>query len=215
MNSYMLPLLLLAASVVNAQQVHHLTIRNDVFEPEFLVVEAGDPIALQLSGDHTLTQVSAATFRANGAVSNGGVRIGKGLGYATNGADANEATFTLLDTGDHYFVSEGSKGATAKVRIVVIAADHTGISAAPDQTQPTIFPNPAADQIRFRAHEHLAMMSVEAYDQSGRLVMASVVRGNEPLNLMSLPPGHYLLRMTDGMSKVYGVERLVIDREGS
>ena len=76
-----------------------------------------------------------------------------------------------------------------------------------------MFPNPADDHVRFAAHEHLDMMSVEAFDQSGRRVLEAVVRGNEPLNVMALPSGLYTLRLTDGLSTVYGVERLVINRK--
>lgn len=212
MKRFILPFFLFAAGSLSAQHTHRISVVNDVFDPEFLVVEAGDAIEVLLTGRHTFTQVSPGTFRANGAVPNGGIRMGHGLGYGYTGVEGNEATITLRDTGDHYFVSEGGTGAVAKARIVVIPAANTGVSATADQARPLMFPNPANDHVRFRAHEHLDMMSVEVFDQSGRRVLESVVRGNEPLNLMSLSSGHYTIRLTDGMSTVYGVERLVINR---
>lgn len=212
MERFILPLLLFTTGSLFAQHTHRISVVNDVFDPEFLVVEAGDPIEVLLNGRHTLTQVSAGTFRANGAVPNGGIRIGPGLGYGYTAVEGNETTITLRDTGDHYFVSEGGTGVVAKARIVVIPAANTGIGAATDQARPLMFPNPANDHVRFRAHEHLDMMSVEVFDQSGRRVLESVVRGNEPLNVMGLSVGHYTIRLTDGMSTVYGVERLIIDR---
>ncbi len=198
---------MLLAVTLHAQHTHQLVIENDLFLPEFLVVQAADPIALQLTGDHTLTEVSAQTFRAGGIVPNGGIHIGFGTTY-----DTDATTFTIKDPGEYYFVSEGRTGSVAKTQIVVIDADHTGISAAVDQTTPTIYPNPADDQVRFGGLEAMDMVSVEAYDQGGRLVLAEVVRGGAPLNIMSLPSGYYTLRLTDGMSTVYGIERLVINR---
>lgn len=212
MKHVIFPLFLFAAAPLSAQYTHQLAVVNDVFEPQFLVVEAGDPIELRLTGSHTLTQVSAATFHANGAVPNGGLRIGHGLGYGFTGVDANETTFTLRDTGSYYFVSEGPTGAIAKARIEVIAPGNTGVGAAIDQTKPQVYPNPAYDQVRFKAHEHLDMMSVEVFDEAGRRVLESVVRGNEPLSVMNLPAGYYTIRLTDGMSRIYGVERLVIEK---
>lgn len=215
MKKHILPILFLFAGTLQAQYTHDLLITNDLFMPEFLVVEAGDSIALQLTTDHTLTEVSPATFRANGIVPNGGIRIGAGLGHGYQGVDADRTTFTINDPGDYYFVSEGSSGTMAKMHIVVIPATHTGIAASVDQRRPTVFPNPADDLVRFGAHGHLDMMTVEAFDQSGRRVMEKVVRGNEPLSVLSLPPGLYTLRLSDGLSTVYGVERLVIDRVGN
>lgn len=214
MKHYILTLLVSASGSLAAQHTHRLSVVNDVFDPEFLVVEAGDPIEVRLTGPHTLTEVSPATFRANGMVSNGGIRIGPGLGYGFNGTDADEITITLQDTGDYYFVSEGASGVAAKAKVIVINSTNTGVGAAVDRSRPLIFPNPANDHVRFAAYEHLDMMTVEAFDQSGRRVLESVLRGNEPLNVLNLPPGHYTLRLSDGMSTIHGVERLVIDREG-
>lgn len=212
MKKHMLPILFLLAGTLQAQITHDLGIRNDQFVPEVLVVEAGDSIALELTDGHTLTEVSPATFRANGIVPNGGIRIGAGLGHAFHGTDADRTTFTLNVPGDHYFVSEGPSGTVAKTKIVVIPTKNTGITASVDRSKPTIFPNPADEQIRFGAHAHLDMMTVEAFDQSGRRVLHDLVRGNEPLNVQSLPQGLYTVRLSDGSSTVYGVERLVIDR---
>jgi plastocyanin len=206
-------ILLLGATMTLAQRTYTLSVDNDAFFPEFLVVEAGDPIELRLTGDHTLTEVDAGTFRSGGTVPNGGIRIGRGIGYGFTGVDSDETTFTLHDPGNYYFVSEGRNGSVAKARIVVIASTHTGFSEAVDQFRPVVFPNPADDHVRFAAHEHLDMMSVEVYDQSGRLVHSAVVRGSEPMYVTKLPSGLYTLRLTDGMSAVYGVERLVINRK--
>jgi plastocyanin len=199
---------LLAAGFVLAQQSHHVMVENNAFTPEFLVVEAGDPIELWLTGGHTLTQLSPGTFRAGGSVSNGGLHIGTGTGF-----DGESTVFSLQEPGEYYFVSEGNKSSTAKTKIIVLPASNTGITPQVDQHRLVVYPNPADDQVRFAAHEHLDMMSVQAFDQGGRLVLQAVIRGNEPLNIMSLPSGLYTLRLTDGMSTVYGVERLVINRD--
>ncbi len=199
---------ILTGSALFAQHTHHLTLQNDVFYPEFLVVEAGDPIALQLTEDHTLTEVSSGTFRAGGITPNGGIHIGFGTSF-----DNDRNPFTINEPGEYYFVSEGRDAVLAKTRITVLASSNTGVTPDPDQFHPVVYPNPADDQVRFAAHEHLEMISVEAYDQSGRLVLKDVVRGNEPLSVMAWPAGHYSLRLTDGMSTVYGIERLVINRD--
>jgi plastocyanin len=208
MKNLMLFPLMLAAGSLFAQHTHQLVLQNDVFYPEFLVIEAGDPIELQLTGGHTLTEVSSGTFRAGGIVPNGGIHIGLGTAH-----DGERTSFTINEPGDYYFVSEARNAPLAKTRITVLASANTGVTADADQFSPVVYPNPADDQVRFAAHEHLEMMSVEAFDQSGRLVLKDVVRGNEPLNIMALPSGHYTLRLTDGMSVVYGVERLIVNRD--
>ncbi len=200
---------LFTAITLHAQHTHQLVLENGVFNPEFLVVEAGDPIDVRLHGGHTITEVSEGTFRASGLLSNGGIHIGEGATH-----DNDHTQFFLDAPGDHYFVSEGRNGAVAKLQIIVIPSSNTGMTPHPDRTQPGIFPNPADDQIRFGGLEHLDVLVVQAFDQSGRLVMEEMVRGGEPMNLMSLPSGHYTLHLTDGMSMVYGTERLVINRKG-
>ncbi len=199
---------MLAAGTLVAQQSHQITLQNEVFYPEFLVVEARDRIEVRIHGDHTLTEVSAGTFVAGGTNPNGGVHIGH-----RTATDNDAATFTLDQPGEYFFISEGRNTAAAKMQIVVITASNTGISANADQFQPQMFPNPADDHVRFPAHAHLDMMTVQAFDQAGRMVLQEVIRGNEPLNLMALPSGHYTLRLTDGMSTVYGTERLVVNRK--
>lgn len=213
MKKQMLPLLFLFGGTLQAQYTHDVVMRNDLFMPELLVVEAGDSIALQLTGGHTLTEVSPATFRANGIVSNGGIRIGAGVDHT--GVDADRATFSITDPGEYFFVSEGPGATIPKMRIVVIPATHTGVSASVDQRRPVVFPNPADDVVRFPAHAHLDMIVAEAFDRSGRRVLERVVRGNEPLNVVSLPPGLYTMRLSDGLNTVYGVEQLLIDRVGN
>lgn len=203
-----LPLLFIAITL-HAQHTYELTLENGVFHPEFMVVEAGDRIDVRLTDGHTLTEVSAATFRAGGKLSNGGIHIGAGTTH-----DGDHASFHLDEPGDHYFVSEGRNGAVAKTHIVVIPSSDTGFSPPPDRERPRIFPNPADDQVRFGGLEHLDILVVEAFDQSGRLVMREVVRGGEPMNLMALPPGLYTLRLTDGMAMIFGAERLLINRKG-
>jgi len=198
---------LLVPATLFAQHTHRLVIENNVFIPEFLVVEAGDPIELQLVGGHTLTEVSSETFRAGGAVSNGGIHIGLGTSF-----DAGHTTFTIREPGEYYFVSEKGNSGSVKTRITVLTSSNTGVAPDPDQYRPVPYPNPADDQVRFAAHENVDMMSVQAFDHGGRLVLQAVVRGNSPLNVLSLPPGLYTFRLTDGMSTVYGVERLVISR---
>lgn len=199
---------LMASVSLFSQHSHRLTAANGVFFPEFLVVEAGDPIHVQLTDDHTLTEVSPGTFRAGGIVPNGGIHVGLGAAY-----DGDQATFTLREPGEYFFISEARDAPLAKMRITVLPASNTAVTPTPDQSRPVIYPNPADDQIRFAAHEHLAMISVEAFDQSGRLVLQEVIRGNEPLNILSLPSGYYTLRLTDGLSVVYGVERLIVNRD--
>ena len=210
---------MLISGTLHAQYTHFVAAGSGVFHPEFLVVEAGDTVQLQLADDHTFTEVSASTFRAGGVEPNGGIRIGDGFGqgYRTIGhtytaIDADQARIVFADPGDFYFVSEGHNRAVAKMHIVVIPAAHTGLSGTVDQIRPHVFPNPANDQVRFGAHMHIDMMSVEVFDESGRHVLQAVVRGGEPMSVVELPAGLYVLRLTDGLSKVYGVERLRIER---
>jgi len=201
--------LLFTAIALHAQHTHELVLENGVFNPEYLVVEAGDPIEVRLTQGHTITEVSPGTFRAGGLRSNGGVHIGAGTTH-----DGDHTVFHLDEPGDYYFVSEGRNGAVAKTHIVVLAAGNTGITPHPDRERPRIFPNPADDHVRFGGLEELDVLVVQVFDQGGRLVMQEVVRGGGPMNLMGLPSGHYTLRLTDGMSMVYGTERLVINRKG-
>ncbi len=198
---------------LQAQVAHQLTVRNDLFDPEFLVVEAGDTIDVRLTGPHTFTEVSAATFRANGVASHGGIRLGPGQARGAHGSEADEGVVVLAEPGEHYFVSEAHGAVGTRMRVVVLPARNTGLSAAVDRSRPLLFPNPANDQVRFGAHGHLDMMTVEVFDPGGRRVLHTTVRGNQPLDLYALPSGLYTIRLSDGLSTIHGVERLIIERQ--
>ena len=124
---------MLVSTLTGAQQRYSITINNGFFQPEYLVVEAGDEIEVLLTEDHTFTEVDAGTFRSGGVVPNGGIRIGRGIGYGFTGTGSDETIVTLHDTGDYFFVSEGRNGAVAKMHIVVIPSTHTGVSEAVDE----------------------------------------------------------------------------------
>lgn len=209
-------LFLFSGMALNAQQQHTISTVNGLFEPDVLVVQAGDEVLVQLTGPHTFTEVSANTFRVGGHVNNGGIDIGHtnkgGIEIGQNTAyDGNEVLVTFSEPGTYHFVSRAASEAT-KALVVVLPSENTGIAAVPHERRPLIFPNPATDHVRLAPYADQDLQTVEVFDGSAALVMRTVVRRNEPLSVQDLVAGLYTVRITDGLGNMLGSEQLIIER---
>lgn len=214
MEKTLIAIMLLTALPLHAQRTHGLVLVEDRFEPEILVMEAGDRIDLVLSGAPGFVEVNAAEVHTGAEVLAEGIEVVGGIGAGSADTDALGTILVLNDPGTRYFKSDAPAGGQATVKVIVLPGNDTGVGASVNSLQPKPFPNPADDQVRFAGQFDRPFMVVEVFDSSGRRVMQTTVRSDEPMNVSSLQTGHYTLRLSDGLSTVYGVERLVIDRKG-
>jgi plastocyanin len=208
--------LLFSGMALNAQRLHTISAVNDLFEPDVLVMEAGDEVLVRLTGDHTFTEVSENTFRLGGQAGSGGIDIGHtsrgGIEIGQNTAyDGNEALVTFSEPGTYHFVSRKASDAMKAV-VIVLPSENTAVMPVPHVRPPLLFPNPATDHVRLAPYADQDFQSVEVFDGAAMLVMRTTVRRNEPLNVLELVPGRYTVRITDGLGNMLGSEQLVIER---
>lgn len=72
----------------------------------------------------------------------------------------------------------------------------TSIQAIPFDSFISLYPSPAADWLRIRHPKNLLLQRAEIFDLNGRLIIQTRNLRNRQLDVSSLPPGAYVLRLT-------------------
>lgn len=186
-------LLLLAAFTAQSQVINQ---SNFSFNPNLLTVLAGTQITINIGATHTFTQVSEATWNANGNTPLGG------------GFNFNSGThqLTLTAPGTYYYVCVPHANMGMKGRIVVeVNTDVTDAEPAP---QVLVFPNPAD---RFLIVEGAVGGAVaQLFDAQGRELLRQLLAADGRLDVAAVPAGAYVLRMTDQRGDLLTEQRVVI-----
>lgn len=74
--------------------------------------------------------------------------------------------------------------------------------------KPLVYPNPASQTINISLPDnHLAR--AELLDMGGRCVLSSAVNERQPMDISKVPPGMYLLRITDSQHSVFNFKVVV------
>ena len=162
------------------------------FSPALLTVQAGTDITLTIGGQHTMTEVSEATWNANGNTSNGGFNFGPG----TN-------TLNLTIPGTYYYVCSPHANMGMKGRIIVESS--TGLAENNSQPGFTLYPNPASDLLVINTTAEPGAVLV-LIDMQGREALRRSVLGNDRITITHLSAGSYtaLLRDPDGNIRTSG-----------
>lgn len=189
---------LLFASIslgVAAQNINQV---GFTFTPAELTVDAGEEITITFNANHTVTEVSEATWNSNGNTSNGGFNFTGG----------GTQTLVLDEAGTYYYVCIFHAGMGMKGKIIVNSGN--GIEAIGTTPMLSLFPNPASTEVSVSAAEAGQLITV--LDASGRQVIHRVVNGMERLDLSGMEPGNYMVLLTGSDRKVLARERLTIAR---
>ena len=174
-----------------------ITQSNFSFNPNVLTVTAGTEITVTLGSPHTFTQVSQATWNANGSTPLPG-------GFNFN---AGTHQLTLDIPGTYYYVCVPHAGMGMKGQIIV--ESNTGIVDGSTPVTFTIAPNPANDLLTVTADPSKASV-VKLMDLSGREVLAQRLTGNDRISISQLPEGNYVAVVLGADGSMLEQRRLVI-----
>lgn len=190
--------LIAMASAASAQTTYQLTNSGTTFSPNLITMQAGDSIHVVLPAPHTCTEVSQATWDANGNTPNGGFNYPSGT-----------ETFSLDVPGTYYFVCIPHAAMGMKGQIVVNAST-TAVQevAAADGLQ--LYPNPANTKVTVSGIAVGQVLNV--VDVNGRTVLEATSSSNGVLDVSMLAPGTYTIMATNGQGKPSLQGRLLIAR---
>ncbi len=168
------------------------------FSPSLLTVQAGTDITVTIGGQHTMTEVSEATWNANGNTSNGGFNFGPG----TN-------TLNLTIPGTYYYVCSPHANMGMKGRIVVEAS--TGLAEQTFDRSFTLYPSPASDELVLSTTLAPGAELV-LIDMQGREVLRWTVQGKDRINITQLSAGSYTAVLRDAAGTLQATGRIAITR---
>lgn len=168
------------------------------FSPALLTVQAGTDITVTIGGQHTMTEVSEATWNANGNTSNGGFNFGPG----TN-------TLNLTIPGTYYYVCSPHANMGMKGRIVVESS--TGLEEQTFDRSFTLYPNPASDELVLSTTLAPGAELV-LIDMQGREALRWTVQGNDRINITQLSAGSYTAVLRDAAGTLQASGRIAITR---
>lgn len=189
-------LFLFASLVAHAQSITSTS--SFTWSPSLLTVDAGTDIAISVTGNHHMREVSEATWNANGSTSNGGFDFGFG-----------NHTLNLTIPGTYYYVCVPHASMGMKGRIIV--ESNTGVVENIVEQTFSVFPNPAKDEVTVTApRSQGSVMSV--VDVRGREVMRTTLSGTDRIAVDRLPEGNYTALLLDGQGVIRERKQLVIVR---
>jgi plastocyanin len=185
-------------ATASAQTTYELTNSGTTFSPDLITMQAGDSIHLVLASPHTCTEVSQATWNANGNTSNGGFNFPSGT-----------HTFSLDVPGTYYYVciphaSMGMKGQ------IIVTASTVGVQETAAAGTLQTYPNPASNAITLSGVA--AGLPLTVVDADGRTVLETVTSTDGKLDVSMLQTGSYTLMVKDGTGKPNMQTRLLIAR---
>ena len=170
---------LLALAFAATASAQTITTSGFTFSPSLLTVPAGATITATIGGGHTMTQVSEATWNANG-----NTPLSGGFNYSSGTHQLN-----LTIPGTYYYVCAPHAGSGMKGRIVVEST--TGL-AEREQAAVQVFPNPASGEATLAGME--AGTAWRVWDAAGREVASGVHAGGLlTLNVGGWSPGLYVV----------------------
>lgn len=179
--SLLLGLLSIAAQ---GQVTHELTVSNFQFSPPVINAVQGDSLRIiPLASGHTFTQVSPATWEANGNTPDGPYQFA---------ILSEEITVELLGTGIIHYVC--SPHADQGMKGIVNVELASGMSDQSSLTRAMFSPNPASDFIRMQ-EPAMDLVDLSILDAGGREVKRTQFASSADLFIGDLPAGIYLLRV--------------------
>ncbi len=145
-----------------------------------------------------MTEVSEATWNANGNTSNGGFNFNPG-----------NHTLTLTDPGTYYYVCALHNGMGMKGRIVV--ETNTSVDEQAEAGFFTIFPNPASEGITISLGGQPGM-TMRLIDAQGREALVHRLVGDDQITIAHLAKGSYTALLHDARGAIIARRPLTITR---
>ncbi|MBK7381951.1 MAG: T9SS type A sorting domain-containing protein [Flavobacteriales bacterium] len=164
--------------------------------PAELTVTAGTPIAVTVTGNHVMREVSEDTWNANGTTSNGGFEYSSGT-----------HTLTLDVPGTYWYVCVTHINSGMKGKIIVEA--NTGLNEGEATLDLTLSPNPANQDFTVTSDPSKAS-AIALMDLQGRQVLRQHLTGNDRIVVGQLPEGNYVAVILDLQGSMMEQRRMSI-----
>jgi plastocyanin len=168
------------------------------FSPDLISVQAGTDINVSIGGGHTMTEVSEATWNANGSTSNGGFNFISG-----------NHVLNLSIPGTYYYVCQPHASMGMKGRIIV--ETNTSVAEQDEEGLFTIFPNPASEGISI-APGGQPGMTLRLIDAQGREALVHRLVGADHITIAHLAKGTYIALLHDARGNIVARRPLTIAR---
>ena len=137
---------------------------GNVWTPTLTTVNIGDVVQFGVSTTHPASEVSQATWMANGTTT-----LASGFGIKST---SYSFTVTALTTNTIYFVCPNHVGNTIPMKGMIVKAGSTGLSAINNQlTQVSLFPNPAVSEINVTIPSNLTDVSLKLIGINGQQIV--------------------------------------------
>ncbi|MFI5220205.1 MAG: T9SS type A sorting domain-containing protein [Bacteroidia bacterium] len=188
----LLSVFVLLGSEVNAT-TWSISTPGTFFSPSLVTITLGDTVIFSINSNHNATEVSQATWNANGSTPNGGFQF-----FSPTGG-----TFipTLVQT--YYYVCQPHVGSGMKGRIVVNT--NTGINNVSGVAQYIQFyPNPATSVVQINSTIKASdKFQMNVYNVAGKKVFSKEnISNTEWLNVSLWARGIYFVEIRNSQ-KVY------------
>lgn len=167
------------------------------WNPSVLTVAPGTFITITIGSPHNMTQVSEATWNANGTTPLVG-------GFQYNAGTHN---LQILNIGTYYYLCTVHPS-SMKGRIIV--ESNTSVNDQEGKEVALVFPNPAGAELVLGANA--AGQIAVLLDAEGREAYRLPVEGNARLDVSAVTAGSYTLRVLNGQGDVLTTQRVVIMR---
>lgn len=196
-------LMLIATFIMTSVKasLYVITIFGTSYSPATQTVVIGDVVTIQATSTHTLAEVSAATWAANGTTT-----LSTGFGTKTS-----NYTFTVTAaTQTLYFVCQAHVSMGMKGQIILVAP--TGITPNLLAAQNiNLWPNPTSKEINFSLAESVENINTSLISISGQLIpLAEISQANASGNKIytinipaTIAPGVYFLEIKSANEKIY------------
>jgi plastocyanin len=178
--------------------VHLITISGTTFTPATVTASVGDTVAWALTGVHTATEVSSATWAANGNTPFAG-GPGGGFNYNQSNTLAGTSWIKITSTSTIYFVCSPHAAMSMKGQINVSGT--TGINEQAKELSFLVYPNPATNYINVNVSgsddntatiEVINLLGSKVIDLGGK---QTLVNGVKRIDVSALPKGVYFVNI--------------------
>ena len=92
------------------------------------------------------------------------------------------------------------------IYVEITADGPLGVSSVKINQRPTVYPNPVKDELYVKSDKEFTSYTV--YTMTGQMVVSEKTSGKTPLNIVYLPAGQYILKLTDINGTVESIQFL-------
>jgi len=186
---FLLALLLLSISITGFCTTVTISNSGLVFTPSTITINAGDTVIFSLSSTHNASEVSQATWDADGNTALAG-------GFETPFSGTPEMVLPAqLGVGTHYYVCAAHASLGMKGTIIVQDLP-TAIMESRLQTTISVYPNPASNLVKIKANKGILGARYSVSDQSGNQVLTGTLTDViTTLNIAPLARGVYFFQV--------------------